>query len=397
MVIACPELSALRADGSGVVCQPVRCASSRAITRFRWDKAEDIQGRQSMLRSLKESVLRSAEEGGLAARLRDSRWRDRRLLILCYHGISLRDEHQWNPMLYLSVDRFRERMAALRDGGYHVLPLREGVRRMYDGTLPPRAVALTFDDGTHDFVARALPILTEFGFPATVYLTTYYCRVQRPVFDVTFGYLLWKAGPVEFDGTGLVREGGPISASNHSERVALMLRAREYASARRLTGEGKDEMLRLLAERIGEDYQPIVRERLLHIMSPDDVATLPRDLVDVQLHTHRHRAPRDQERFRQEIRDNRREIAALVDGGGAAEHFCYPSGYYEPSFLPWLRQENVATATTCVPGIASPDHDPLLLPRLVDTMNVSAVVFNAWLTGAAALLPRRRSQVPRGA
>jgi peptidoglycan/xylan/chitin deacetylase (PgdA/CDA1 family) len=350
-----------------------------------------------MLRSLKRLALRSANASGMIAGVRDSRWRRQRLLILCYHGISMDDEHDWNPMLYMSPDRFRERLTRLRDGGYRVLPLAEAIRRMYDGTLPPRAVAITFDDGAHDFVARALPILTEFAFPATVYLTTYYCRLQRPVFDTAFSYLLWKAGASEFNGTDLVPDGGRVHARDLDERTALMLRVRDYANQRGLTGEEKDALLRLLAERIGADYQILSGRRLLHIMSPAEVAALPRDLIDVQLHTHRHRTPRQEEPFLRELRDNRREISALRAGGADAVHFCYPSGYHEPQFLPWLREESVATATTCVPGLASRDQDPLLLPRLVDTMNISALEFDAWLAGVAAWLPRRSTGMPAGA
>lgn len=350
-----------------------------------------------MLRSLKQLVFRAADTVGATAAIRDSAWRQQRLLILCYHGVSIDDEHVWNPTLYMSPERFRERLIRLRDGGYNVLPLAEAVRRLYDGTLPPRAVALTFDDGTYDFAARALPILAEFGFPATVYLTTYYCGVQRPVFDTTFNYLLWKAQAVEFDGTGLVPDGGRVIARTSTERVDLMLRVRDYAFARGMTGNDKDALLRLLAERIDADYESVARARLLHIMTPAEVAALPPDLIDVQLHTHRHRAPRQEEPFRREIRDNRREIAALRGSAGAFEHFCYPSGYHEPAFLPWLRMEGVVTATTCVPGLASPGDDPLLLPRFVDTMNVPEGVFDAWLAGSAAWLPRRGAAPPRGA
>lgn len=349
-----------------------------------------------MLRSLKQLALRGAESVGMLARVRDSGWRQQRLLILCYHGISIDDEHEWNPELYMSPERFRERLTRLRDGGYNVVPLAEGVRRMYDGTLPARAVAITFDDGAHDFAARAVPILTEFNYPATVYLTTYYCRVRRPVFDTMFGYLVWKAGVAEFDGADLVQGGGIVRVTNQDERVGAMLRAREHARARRLNGREKDGLLRLLAERIGVDYDSVAERLLFHIMSPEQVSALPRDLIDVQLHTHRHRTPRDQVAFQREIRDNRREIAAILENGGSIEHFCYPSGYHEARFLPWLREEGVSTATTCTPGLASPSDDPLLLPRLVDTMNISPLVFDAWLAGAAAWLPRRASAPPAG-
>lgn len=349
-----------------------------------------------MLRSLKRLVFRTADTVGATALIRDSAWRRQRLLILCYHGISIADEHEWSPTLYMSPERFRERLARLRDGGYNVLPLGEAVRRLYDGTLPPRAVAITFDDGTYDFTARALPILAEFGFPATVYLTTYYCALQRPVFDTTFNYLLWKGQADEFDGTGLVPDGGRVTARTPAERIDLMLRVRDHAYARGLTGDDKDALLRLLAERVGADYDAVARQRLLHIMTPEEVAALPADLIDVQLHTHRHRTPREEEPFRREIRDNRTEIAALRGDEAPLEHFCYPSGYHESAFLPWLQGEGVVTATTCIPGLASQSDDPLLLPRFVDTMNVPDAVFDAWLAGAAACLPRRSAEPPRG-
>lgn len=40
--------------------------------------------------------------------------------------------------------------------------------------LPDRPVLLTFDDGFADFASDALPTLTRFGFPATLYVATAY-------------------------------------------------------------------------------------------------------------------------------------------------------------------------------------------------------------------------------
>ena len=59
--------------------------------------------------SLKQTLYRAARGlGGLAA-ARNSQWRGERLLILCYHGVSLDDEHCWNPSLYVSPETFRGR------------------------------------------------------------------------------------------------------------------------------------------------------------------------------------------------------------------------------------------------------------------------------------------------
>jgi hypothetical protein len=53
---------------------------------------------------------------------------------------------------------------------------------------PKRAVAITFDDGFHDFHSVAFPLIESFGFPVTLYLTTYYVEYNRPVFDPMVGY-----------------------------------------------------------------------------------------------------------------------------------------------------------------------------------------------------------------
>jgi peptidoglycan/xylan/chitin deacetylase (PgdA/CDA1 family) len=53
----------------------------------------------------------------------------------------------------------------------HALPQR-AIERLYERNLPKRAVVLTFDDGYYDFTARALPLLEEGSYPATVYVTT---------------------------------------------------------------------------------------------------------------------------------------------------------------------------------------------------------------------------------
>ena len=75
-----------------------------------------------------------------------------------------------------------------------------------------------------------------------------------------------------------------------------------------------------------------------------------------------------------------------------ARHFCYPSGVYRAEFLPWLREAGVQTATTCDPGLASSQTEPLLLPRLVDTSNLSALDVEGWMTGMSAFfMPRKAS------
>src|SRR5690348_9942669 len=140
----------------------------------------------------KEVLYAAAKRAGVLDRMRDSDWRRRRLLILCYHGVSTCDEHEWDSELYVPPALLRRRLEYLRENRYNILPLAEACRRLKSNSLPPRSVAVTFDDGALDFATAALPILREFDAPATVYLTTYYSDAQLPVFDVVLSYVLWR-------------------------------------------------------------------------------------------------------------------------------------------------------------------------------------------------------------
>jgi len=342
----------------------------------------------SALKAAKLAVLRAAHASGFSGVVRDSRWRSDRLLILAYHGVSSTDEHEWKPELYLPPHALRERFSLLKKDGYNVLSLRDAVDRLRNGTLPPRSVSLTFDDGITDFQSVALPLLQEFGFPATVYVTSYYSGKEVPVFRLASRYLLWKGRDREISGVDLV---GPVShrlnlRSPHV-RSAVALELEEFVRASGGGIEREMATLRLIAERVGADFDELLRSRRLRIMSAEQIRSLPDDLIDVQLHTHRHRVPLDRELFRQEVQDNRRYLEplrpnSLMDG------FCYPSGITNEKFLPWLQELGIHAAMTCRPGLASAKSDLLLLPRVVDSWHLSLLEFEGWLTGVSHALPR---------
>ena len=125
-----------------------------------------------MIGAVKNRTFQILSASGVSTRLGASAWRRRRLLILAYHGLALEDEHEWNPSLFFSREAFARRLAILRELGATVLPLDEAVTRLADGTLPERAVCLTFDDGNRDFLEVGVPLLATHDFPATVYVTT---------------------------------------------------------------------------------------------------------------------------------------------------------------------------------------------------------------------------------
>ncbi len=338
-----------------------------------------------MLRKVKLLSLAAARALGVSRIVIGSGWRRRRLLILCYHGVSIEDEHEWNPALYLRPEFLRARLELVRRAGCAVLPLDEAVERLYAGTLPARSVVLTFDDGAYDFYARAWPVLEEFGYPATVYLTTYYVTRPGPVFDTMSSYLIWKARGRELAWPEMFGAKTVLLDEQGSARALRELKA--AAEKERLNGAEKGELLACLARRLGIDYSAILEKRLLQLMTADEARMLAEKGLDIQLHTHRHGVSLKKEIFEREIRENREIVEPLR--GSAARHFCYPSGIYRPEFRPWLREWNVLSATTCDPGLANARTDRMLMPRLVDTNTLSEDEFTGWLSGIAALVPQR--------
>lgn len=344
-----------------------------------------------MLKKLKQAALQSFKTTGVSTLVHNSRWRRRRLLILAYHGISLSDEHIWNGSQFISGDTFRSRLELLKKSKCAVLPLDQALERLYASDLPDRAVAISFDDGTSDFSRKAFPLLKEFDLPATLYLTTFYTHYQRPVFDLMCSYLLWKGRNATLDLKNLTGQDLRTELTVNDSREAALRQIHVFARARKLSAEEKDEFAAKLAAHLGVDYDALVEQRIMHNLTAEEVSQLARDGVDVQLHTHRHRTPKDRGLFLREIEDNRASIQEMT--GRGASHFCYPSGVYDQMFLPWLTEAGVVSATTCEAGFAAPSSNRLLLPRFLDNEALSDIEFESWLTGVSMAMPRRRGGV----
>jgi peptidoglycan/xylan/chitin deacetylase (PgdA/CDA1 family) len=87
--------------------------------------------------------------------------------ILFYHRVADADD-----ALAVSPGNFRRQMELLADEGYDVVDLGRAADLLSAGVTSRRTVALNFDDGYADVAENALPVLADFGFPATVFLPT---------------------------------------------------------------------------------------------------------------------------------------------------------------------------------------------------------------------------------
>ena len=84
-------------------------------------------------------------------------------LILCYHAVS----DEWPERFAVSTGQLGEQVEYLLGRGYRPATFAEAVA----GTVP-RALAVTFDDAFRSVPERALPVLSDLGVPATVFVPT---------------------------------------------------------------------------------------------------------------------------------------------------------------------------------------------------------------------------------
>jgi len=341
-----------------------------------------------MLKQIKRTGLGLAKKAGVFSIVQRSGWRRSRLLILGYHGIAIDDEHRWNPPLFMLQNCLRERLRIIKKGGYSIVTLREGLYRLFTGNLPPKSVALTFDDGNYDFYKQAYPVLKEFDVPVTLYLTTFYSYYNRPVFRPALSYLLWKGQTSTLNLNRLTGRDMRLNLHNPAERAHAFEELIDFTIKNNFSAEEKDALNINLAKELNVDYDDLLQKRILHIMTPDEVSRIAADGVDVQLHTHRHRTPTVRELFTREIKDNRDSIQSMT--GSSPTHFCYPAGVYDDMFIPWLKEMGVESATTCDPHLATRNTHPYFLPRVIDNSNLSPVEFEGWLAGVSAVLPQRQ-------
>ena len=119
-----------------------------------------------------------------------------RLQILIYHRVL----EAFDPLRAdeVTVERFNQHCQWL-SRSFNVLPLPEAFHRMQEGTLPPRAVCITFDDGYLDNVTHALPILKAHHLSASFFIATGFLQNTNMFNDLIIESIRQYNGVLQLD------------------------------------------------------------------------------------------------------------------------------------------------------------------------------------------------------
>lgn len=89
--------------------------------------------------------------------------------IIMYHSVS--PDAAPENRLAVSVEAFQRQMRFLKTHHYNVLPLESLAALIKDKKkIPPKSIAITFDDGYKDNYTFAFPILKKYNLPATIFV-----------------------------------------------------------------------------------------------------------------------------------------------------------------------------------------------------------------------------------
>lgn len=289
--------------------------------------------------------------------------RRRHAVILAWHRFTDRPSHAD----HFPVDLLRRQLELLRRDGHQVLSLPALIEKLADpGADLSRAVALTVDDGYHDFADHAAEVFLEYDCPVTTFLTTGFLDGRAWMWWDQVDYCLAHAGrsPLTFDVDGNVLELDVQEADRPASAQRLWTALKRVSTDRRL------QLIRDLATQVGvtiPEQAPVGT----HAMSWDQVRSLSRRGLRFAPHTVTHpilsRSPDAEGEF--EIEESWRRVRE--EEPSAEGVFAYPNGLpadFTRAHLDRLERLGFAGAVTMVPEYASDaESSRYTLPRFAAT------------------------------
>jgi peptidoglycan/xylan/chitin deacetylase (PgdA/CDA1 family) len=254
------------------------------------------------------------------------------------------------------VAHFAAQMDVLRSI-CRVLPLAEAIERLYSGSLPPRAAAITFDDGYANNLTHAAPVLRARGLPATVFVATGYLNGGR-MFNDTVIEAVRRAG-TELDLAAL--ELGRFSLADAPARRAAIdtiLGALKYREPL-----ARERAAAAIAERVGAQLPGDL------MLTDAQLAALPGLGLEVGAHTVTHPILTriEADAARREISTSRATLEDMT--GTRVRLFAFPNGRpgrdYAPEHVAMVRAAGFSAALSTASGACHRGSDRYQLPRML--------------------------------
>jgi peptidoglycan/xylan/chitin deacetylase (PgdA/CDA1 family) len=277
-----------------------------------------------------------------------------RLTVLIYHRILAEADPIFPEAA--TVESFDIEMGWLKRV-FNVLPLPEAAARLKAGTLPARAVCVTFDDGYADNLTLAVPVLRKHGLSACFFIATGYLDGGR-MFNDTVIEAIRRAKSERIDLTRLgLGEHDVSTPAAKARAIGAILPKVKYLPL----GQREDTAAEL-AEKVTD--QPLPGDLML---TTEQLRALHQAGMVVGAHTHRHPilAGLSDAAVRDEIAEGAEFLERTL--GARPRMFSYPNGKPGVDYLPGqakiVKELGFECAVGTHWGAASAAADPYQLPR----------------------------------
>jgi peptidoglycan/xylan/chitin deacetylase (PgdA/CDA1 family) len=242
---------------------------------------------------------------------------------------------------------------------FNTLPLDSAVQRLQAGTLPSRALAITFDDGYADNHDVAMPILRKHGLTATFFVATGFLDGGRMWNDSIIESIRRTRCP-QLDAGMLGIEGlADLPLHTPAQRSAAIERL--LGAIKYLPAEQRLDCVQHVAQACAAELPDDL------MMRSQQVRALHTAGMQVGAHTVSHPilARLQTQQARQEIDDSRRQLQDIV--GAPVTLFAYPNGKpatdYCPRDVELVRELGFTAAVSTAWGVAQRSSSPWELPR----------------------------------
>lgn len=318
-----------------------------------------------------------------------SRTRGSILTVLCYHSVGQPGpEYLFDPdVIDATPEQFRQHLAIARRY-FTVIGIDQLCAGIERGEWPSNPLLITFDDGYRSCLDVTLPILQEFGFPATFFIATRYVSERRLYWWDTINYLVKSSSKQRI-------------RIDYPRTMELDLSDR-YAAIRRLLRVVKDEyqldieqFLQGLVAATEVDWSPAIETRLADelVMTWDDVRALHRAGMDIESHTRNHRVLQTMnvEQLSDELAGSRADIEREI--GAPARTVAYPVGYrirHFPAIRAAVERAGYKLGFTNATGVNYlwREQDPLDVCRLSMARELPLSMFRGLLAVPPLAYPR---------
>ena len=278
--------------------------------------------------------------------------------MFCWHNVEATWFFSQSQPPGVGAPRLRRQLRAVKRA-WNVMPLETAVADLAEGRpLPPRAAALSFDDGYRDNLELALPILEELGLHATFFLVPGFLSGTEESWWERLGWAFANAGAdrLEWDG-----QEWPLATAADRDAaldvIAERLKIHSHHQRRMMSAE--------ISKRL-QPTMPALLDRLY--MDWDGAAELVRRGQGIGSHTMRH-AILARETPEAQAEDLA-EASALLERrlGVDVSLLAYPNGQahdFDTATIEATRAAGITAAFTTVPGMSTAAIDPYALPRVV--------------------------------